>query len=222
MEKALNRRWAWNDRKPVPQTDFPQPTGIVVEEVCKYSGMLATSACGETREVPFLEGTVPEPDNVHEDGCFDIVQEIRQDERRPQEWIDSAALFADRVVNGNLGAVGDPTELKENPDYRLAIRPVAGNTGYGSPICGELRATPKPSKTPKPSGGGPRPSEPAPSDACQGNPHKCTPEPTLAGETQGPGARGTDVTVIVPAFLLTIGTWLLPLAVRTVRRRRHP
>ena len=101
--------------------------------------------CGETREIPFLEGTVPpEPDNVHTEGCFDIVQEIRQDDRRPQEWIDSAALWADRLVNGNTGSVGDPTELKENPNYRLAIAPVLGNSGYGQPICGELRATPKP------------------------------------------------------------------------------
>jgi membrane peptidoglycan carboxypeptidase len=224
MERAMNRRWAWNDRKPVPQTDFPQPTGIVVEEVCKYSGMLATSrssSCGETREVPFLEGTVPEPDNVHSDGCFDIVQEIRQDERRPQEWIDSAALWADRLVNGQTGSVGDPTELKDNPDYRLAISPVLGNSGYGQPICGELRAIPKPSKTPKPSGG-PKPSEPGPSDSCQGNPHRCTPEPTLPLEQGGPaGGAAADMTVIVPAFLLTIGTWLLPLALRTVRRRRH-
>jgi hypothetical protein len=196
----------------------------VVEEVCKYSGMLATSrssSCGETREVPFLEGTVPEPDNVHSEGCFDIVQEIRQDERRPQEWIDSAALWADRLVNGQTGSVGDPTELKENPDYRLAISPVLGNSGYGQPICGELRATPKPSKTPKPSGG-PKPSEPGPSDSCQGNPHRCTPEPTLPLEQGGPaGGAAADMTVIVPAFLLTIGTWLLPLALRTVRRRRH-
>jgi membrane peptidoglycan carboxypeptidase len=219
MEIALNRKWDWNGRKPVPQTDFPQPTGIVVEEVCRFSGMLA-SGCGQTRDIPFLEGTVPPPDNVHSKGCFDIVQEISQDDRRPQEWIDSAALWADRLVNGQLGSVGDPTELKEHPDYRLSITPVLGNNSYGQPICGELRRTPKPTRSPDGSGG-PNPSNPGPS-ACRGNPNKCTPLPTLPLQSPAAaGSAGTDVAVLVPAFALSTGTWLIPLALRLARRRRH-
>jgi membrane peptidoglycan carboxypeptidase len=215
MERALNRRWDWNGRQPVPQTDFPQPTGIVVEEVCRFSGM-TPGPCGQTREIPFLEGTVPQEDNVHTKGCFDIVQAIRQDDRRPQEWIDSAALWADRLVNGNLGSVGDPTELKENEDYRLQIAPVLGNTSYGQPICGELRATPKPERTPRGSGD---PSDPGPSQ-CQGNPRKCSPLPTLPQDAPV-GATPSDVAVIVPAFLLSALAWLVPLGARLARRRQR-
>jgi membrane peptidoglycan carboxypeptidase len=217
MEIALNRRWDWNHKRPVPQTDFPQPTGVVTEEVCKYSGMAAISGCGETRELPFLEGTVPEPDNLHTKGCFDIEQAIRDDDRRPQEWIDSAHLWADRLVNGQLGSVGDPTELKEHENYRLAIAPVLGNSGYGQPICGQRRATPKPSPTPHGSG------DPGPSGSCPpGNPEKCSPLPTLPQAPTGASpADSTSVAVLVPAFGLSLVAWLVPLAVRLARRRRH-
>jgi membrane peptidoglycan carboxypeptidase len=217
MEQALNRRWDWNGKRPVPQTDFAQPTGIVVEEVCRFSGM-TPGPCGQTMEIPFLEGTVPPEDNVHTKGCFDIVQEIRQDDRRPQEWIDSAALWADRLVNGNLGSVGDPTKLKENENYRLQIAPVLGNNSYGQPICGQLRSTPKPDPTPRGSGGG-GPSDPGPSP-CQGNPRKCSPLPTLPQDAPA-GAAPSDVAVIVPAFLLSALAWLVPLGARLVRRRRR-
>jgi membrane peptidoglycan carboxypeptidase len=222
MDKALNKRWDWNGHKPVPQTDFPQPTGIVVEEVCRFSGMLATT-CGQTREIPFLEGTVPPPDNVHSKGCFDIVQEVRQDDRRPQEWIDSAALWADRLVNGQWGSVGDPTELKEHPEYHLAIAPVLGNTSFGQPICGEVRATPKPSPTDSGNGsGGPKPSEPAPSGVCHGNPNKCSPAPTIQLQpTAALDAGAASVAVVVPAFALTLAPWLIPIAARLARRRRR-
>ena len=152
MEIALNRKWDWNGHKPVPQTDFAQPAGVTMQTVCKFSGMLPGN-CGETRELPFLEGTVPPVDNVHSKGCFDIVQEIAQDDRRPQEWIDSADDWSSRYVNGQTGSAGDPTLLKENPSYHLAISPVLGNSGFGSPICGEVIVTPKPEKTPEPSGG---------------------------------------------------------------------
>ncbi len=215
MEIALNRKWDWNDRKPVPQTDFERPAGVVLEEVCRFSGMRAIS-CGQRRELPFLEGTVPPADNVHTKGCFDIVQEVRQDDRRPQEWIDSAALWADRLVNGQLGSVGDPTKLKENPDYRLAIAPVLGNNGYGQPICGELRATPRPTRTPRGSGD---PSDPG-SSCPPGNPEKCSPQPSLV---LAPAATtpGSEVTVIVPAFVLSLLAWLVPLGARLARRRRR-
>jgi membrane peptidoglycan carboxypeptidase len=217
MEIALNRRWDWNGNKPVPQTDFERPTGVVMEKVCKYSGMAATSACGDTRELPFLEGTVPEPDNLHTKGCFDIEQGVRDDDRRPQQWIESAHLFADRVVNGQLGSVGDATELKEHPDYRLSIAPVLGNSGYGQPICGIRRATPKPSPTPHGS------VKPNPSASCNpGHPEKCSPLPTLplAPTASSPGGS-TSVAVLLPAFGLSVIAWLMPLGVRLVRRRRN-
>jgi membrane peptidoglycan carboxypeptidase len=217
MERALNKRWAWNDRKPVPQTEFPMPEGVTMEKVCKFSGMAATKSCGQTRELPFLEGTTPPPDNLHSKGCFDIVQAIRNDDRRPQEWVDSAQEWADRLVNGRLGSVGDATKLKEHPEYRLGIAPVLGNTSYGQPICGHVVATPKPSPTH--GSGGPQPSSPG---GCHGNPNKCTPLPSVPLSQDGGGTAATaNAVMLVPVIAITAGAWLLPLAGR-LRRRRRP
>jgi len=93
---------------------------------------------------------------VHTDGCFDIEQEVAQDGRRPQQWVDAAKDFADRLVNGELGSIGDPTKLKENPKYRLGISTVPGNSGFRGPLCGKLKETPTPEPTPTetPGGGG--------------------------------------------------------------------
>jgi membrane peptidoglycan carboxypeptidase len=215
MEIALNRKWDWNDRQPVPQTDFPQPEGVTMETVCKYSGMAATNSCGQTREIPFLEGTVPPPDNLHSTGCFDIVQAVRNDDRRPQEWIDSAQEWANRLVNGQLGSVGDPTELKEHPEYRLAIAPVLGNPGYGQPICGQRIFTPKPSESERPRPGESKPPKPDPSRPCHGNRCSDDAKPN-AGSLSDRAPAPTDVAMLLPAFLLTAGAWLVPL----VRRRR--
>jgi membrane peptidoglycan carboxypeptidase len=219
MEVALNRRWDWNGKRPVQQTNFEQPTGVVTKKVCKFSGMAAISGCGETRKLPFLEGTAPEPDNLHTEGCFDIVQGVRDDGRRPQEWIDSAQTWADRLVNGQLGSVGDPTELKEHPDYRLSIAPVLGNNGYGQPICGERRFIPKPSPT---SQGSTKP-KPSSGESCPpGNRRKCTPEPTLPLDpSTGMPVDSTGMAVLVPAFGLSIVAWLVPLGMRFARRRRR-
>ena len=217
MEKALNKRWDWNDHKPVPQTNFAKPDGVVMAKVCRFSGMAATSNCGQTREIPFLEGTVPPPDNVHSKGCFDIAQEIQNDDRRPQEWVESAQQWADRLVNGQLGSVGDPTKLKENPSYRLGIAPVLGNSGYGQPICGHVVFVPKPSRSPHESSG-PRPSGPG---ECHGNPNKCSPVPSIeqnAGATAG--ASPASMAVLLPVAI-SAGAWLLPLLGRTRRRRRR-
>jgi membrane peptidoglycan carboxypeptidase len=216
MQIALNQPWDWNGQQPVPQTTFAQPDGITVANVCKFSGMAATNACGPTRQMPFLDGTVPPPDNVHREGCFDIAQEVRQDGRRPDEWARSADAWADRYVNGELGAIGDPTKLKENARYRLAIAPVPGNNSFGAPICGEVRATPTPSATPKPSG--------KPSDGCQGNPHECTPSPTIVIDGGGTAAIG-GVGGIEPALMSSLGivtvTWGVPLSVVAIRRRHR-
>ncbi|HEX6475308.1 MAG TPA: penicillin-binding transpeptidase domain-containing protein, partial [Candidatus Limnocylindria bacterium] len=217
MEQALNRKWDWNDRKPVPQTDFNQPAGVTMQTVCKFSGMRPGN-CGETRQIPFLEGTVPPVDNVHTKGCFDIVQEVAQDNRRPQEWIESADNWSSRYVNGQTSSAGDPTELKANPGYHLAISPVLGNSGFGSPICGEVIRTPKPERTPDPSGGGGGGGH-----GCHGNPHDCTPAPTV-NEGEG-GTAGTmpppDLGILVPATALSLVAWLVPLGARLRRRRRH-
>jgi membrane peptidoglycan carboxypeptidase len=220
MELALNRKWDWNGRKPVPQTDFQQPDGVTVETVCKFSGMRPGN-CGETREIPFLEGTVPPVDNVHSEGCFDIVQEVAQDNRRPQEWVESAEDWSTRFVNGRTGSNGDPTELKENPDYHLQIAPVLGNSGFGSAICGQVIFTPKPEKTPDQPGGGDGGGD---GDDCRGNGrNRCTPAPTVE-EGQGDGQAGTppaDLGVLLPAALLSVAAWLVPMGARLTRRRRR-
>jgi membrane peptidoglycan carboxypeptidase len=178
MEQALNKPWDWNGKKPVPQTDFAKPDDVVMTNVCQFSGMRATSSCGPTRQIPLLKGTEPQPDNVHSKGCFDIVQEVRNDSRRPKEWIASAQRWADRYVNGQTGRTGDPTKLREHFDsYQLRIAPVPGNSGFGAPICGQVRATPKPS----PSGsiapsGPPTPPPPGCKKKCSSPP---LPTPTL-------------------------------------------
>jgi hypothetical protein len=188
-----------------------------VEEVCKYSGMQART-CGQTREIPFLEGTVPPLDNMHSKGCLDVVQGVRQDDRRPDEWVESAKQWADRLVNGQLGAVGDATELKEHPNYRLAIAPVLGNTGFGS-ICGERRATPKPSATPRGSNK-PSPGSSGDESCPPGNREKCSPLPSLplAPSATSPG---TSAGVLVPAAALSLIAWLIPLVARAAGRRRR-
>jgi membrane peptidoglycan carboxypeptidase len=220
METALNHRWDWNGRKPVPQTDFPMPQGVKMDRVCKFSGMEATSNCGQTREIPFIEGTEPKPDNLHSKGCFDIVQAIRDDDRRPQQWIDSAQEWADRQVNGQLGSVGDPTELKEHANYRLAIAPVLGNTSYGQPICGHVLRTPKPA--PSHGGGSQKPSPSGGGGDCHGNPNKCSPLPSIRQGEAGAGAAvAPSAVVLLPVMAISAGAWLLPLAGRLRRRRRR-
>ncbi|HEY8180069.1 MAG TPA: hypothetical protein VIH33_06675, partial [Candidatus Limnocylindria bacterium] len=225
MEIALNRKWDWNGRKPVPQTDFTQPSGVTMQTVCKFSGMLPGN-CGETRQLPFLEGTVPPVDNVHTKGCFDVVQEVAQDDRRPQEWIDAADNWASRYVNRQTGSSGDPTLLKENPGYHLQIAPVLGNTGFGSPICGEVIFTPKPDKTPEPSGGhGNGGGGGGGGGDCHGNGQKaCSPNPRST-QTQGRGTAGVvpsaDFGVLVPATALSLLAWLVPVGARLKWRRRH-
>jgi membrane peptidoglycan carboxypeptidase len=210
MEIALNQPWDWNGQQPVPQTGFPQPNGIVTASVCRFSGMAATGNCGPTQEMPFLEGTVPPPDNLHSKGCFDIEQAVRQDGRRPAEWAVAARRWADRFVNRDMGAIGDPTKLKENPNYRLAIAPVPGNNGFGAPICGFLRATPTP--TPGP------PSDP---NCPPGNPEKCSPLPTLLPT---PAGDAVDAGVLTPVFGLSALLGLLSLGAPWLRRavRRRP
>jgi membrane peptidoglycan carboxypeptidase len=217
MEIALNQPWDWNGKKPVPQTDFPQPNGIVVASVCRFSGMAATNNCGPTQKMPFLDGTVPPPDNVHSKGCFDIEQEVRQDNRRPAEWVTAAHQWADRFVNRQWGAVGDPTKLKEHSNYRLSIAPVLGNSGFGAPICGRVRVRPTPAPTPSDSGGG---------DGHCPRKQTCTPVPVeTPPPANGPAGRVAtpiDVGVLTPIFGLSTLLGLASMAAPWLRRRPPP
>jgi hypothetical protein len=210
MEIALNQPWDWNGKQPVGQTDFPQPPGIVTATVCRFSGMAATGNCGPTQVMPYLDGTVPPPDNLHSKGCFDLEQAIRNDPRRPAEWVAAAHEWADRFVNRQLGGIGDPTKLKENPNYRLAIAPVLGNNGFGAPICGFVRPTPTPTPGPTDSGGGGGP--PCPKK------ESCTPLPTIppAGAIDPP----VDVGMLTPIFGVSTLLGLLSLSAPWLRRAR--
>jgi hypothetical protein len=109
------------------------------------------------------------------------------------------------VVNGETGSVGDPTKIKEQFDkVRLRIAPVPGNNSYGSPICGEVRATPTPEATqapPSPGGGGPSPSSEAPKPSVP-PPSNCKPNKPCqtTPATPAPG-------LALPAALLAVDTW---------------
>ncbi len=156
MDVAINQPWDWNGHTPVPNLDFAQPPGVVMADVCRFSGMSPPNCGSGTINVPFLEGTVPPPDNVHRtdqwhpDGCFDIVGYV-QAAGRPDRWVAAAAGWADKINNGAYATSGS----------RYGIGSVPGRPGYGAPICGELKAPP-PTPTPEPCSFGlsdcPRPS----------------------------------------------------------------
>lgn len=185
MNVALNKPWDWNGQQPVPQTSFPQPDGIVTAQVCRWSGMSATSACAEKITLPFLEGTVPPLDNVHHDGCLDLERYIAEaTPKRPQSWINAADTWSDRVVNGETGARGDPSKYQQDPDVRFAIVPMYGYSHLTS-VCGE-RVAPTPG--PSPSGSPGASGEPFPS----GQPlPSVPPSPGNGGDDGGRGGRPT-------------------------------
>jgi membrane peptidoglycan carboxypeptidase len=242
MKLALNKPWDWNGKAPVPNTDFRQPPGVVRASVCRFSGMSPTGACGPTIEVPFLDGTVPPRDNVHVNKrgaggyiatpdasgngggiqisgtCFDVVAEVAQDGRRPPEMVAAAKRWADRFVNGELAPKGDPSKIGIlGPDkVWLRIAPLRGNTGFGAPICGQIRATPTPVPTPQPTPGGG-----GGGGGCgPGKPGDCTPVPTPAPSAVLPIQQPALVTVFaVPAILG--GVPLLARLGRWGRRRRR-
>jgi membrane peptidoglycan carboxypeptidase len=162
MTRALNEPWAWNDQTPVGQTSFDQPQGIVNAEVCRWTGLAASGSCGRTITLPFLEGTVPRVDNVHRGGCLDFDLYLSQaTPTRPPNWFEAAETWANRVVNGQTGAAGDPGNYQEDDRVRFRISPIYGESSFPS-VCGVLlEPTPGPSPTrgPDPSDG-PRPTEP--------------------------------------------------------------
>lgn len=163
MDLALNNPWDWNGGEPVPQTAFEQPDGIVTANVCRFSGMAATNSCGETIELPFLEGTVPPLDNVHSRGCLDLEQYIASaTPERPDNWIEAADTWADRLVNGQTGARGDPSTYQDDERVQFAIAPMYGEPGFPS-VCGERVARPRPTPGPSTSPG-PSPTPPPDDD----------------------------------------------------------
>jgi membrane peptidoglycan carboxypeptidase len=246
MDLALNKPWDWNGKKPVPNTDFAQPPGVVSANVCRFSGMAATGACGPIITVPFLDGTVPPPDNVHVNKgggggrfstpdasgngggeiqasgrCFDVVAEVAQDSRRPPEMVAAARLWADRFVNGEWGAKGRSNQIGVlGPDrVWLQIAPLLGNSGFGAPICGNIHVTPKPSPSPSPSGSG------GGGGGGGGPPcpkHQiCTPAPSPSAFVNGsPPSTGLVAFFAVPAVLG--GVPLLARLGRWGRRRIRP
>ena len=174
MDLALNNPWDWNGGQPVPQTSFEQPDGIVTAPVCRFSGMAATNNCGRIIELPFLEGTVPPLDNVHSRGCLDLEQYVNGAiPDRPENWIEAADTWSDRVVNGQTGARGDPANYQDDERVQFAITPMYGEPGFPS-VCGERVFRPRP--TPAPSA---PPSSAAP-----------TPDPSPPGGGGGGGGGG--------------------------------
>ncbi|MEO8245980.1 MAG: transglycosylase domain-containing protein [Chloroflexota bacterium] len=218
MTIALNQPWEWNGKAPVGQTTFAKPGDVQMVDVCKFSGLRATNDCGELRNMPFLEGTVPPPDTFHSKGCFDIVAMVNADDRRPDEWVESAQRWADRYVNGQTSAKGDPADMgRLGPDkVWMRIGPVPGNSGFGASICGQRRSTPQPSATAPPSGG----PTPGPTDNCNGNNPNCaTPAPTLQAAPTGAVLPPPSGGALVPIFGGPMVLSAAALGWRRMRRR---
>jgi membrane peptidoglycan carboxypeptidase len=219
MEIALNQPWEWNGNAPVPQTTFEKPGDVQMVDVCKFSGMRPTNNCGELRNMPFLEGTVPAPDAFHGRGCFDIAAMVNADERRPDEWVESAQRWANRFVNGQTSARGEFKDLERlGPDrVWMRIGPLPGNSGFGTSICGQRRSTPRPAGTPAPSG--PAPTKP-PSGNCPGNNPNCaTPAPTAPTVPTGLVVPPLNAGGAVPAFAISAVASGATLGWRRIRRR---
>jgi membrane peptidoglycan carboxypeptidase len=211
MDIAVNRPWDWNNKTPVPNQDFARPAGVTMANVCRFSGMSPGGGCGQTITVPFLDGTIPPVDNVHHadewhpKGCFDIVQYVSQN-GRPQNWINAAAAWADKVNNGRRATSGS----------QYAVAPLYGNSGYGGPICGRVTAPPP---TPKPT------------PDCNGNncpePTNCPPFPFPCPSDGGGSGFNTDsgtpigTGILVPVFSVPVVAGAVPYLIRAVRRRRH-
>jgi peptidoglycan glycosyltransferase len=210
IDVAINQPWDWNNHAAVPNLDFAAPPGIVMANVCRFSGMSPPNCGGPTITIPFLEGTVPPPDNVHRadewhpDGCFDIVGYVQQ-AGRPANWVAAAAGWADKFNNGSEATSGS----------RYAIGQVPGRAGYGAPICGPLRATPTPDPTPQPCSFN-NPNCPRPS-ACPPWPFPCDPDEGATAPVAGGGP--VDAAVFVPLFAVPLVGGLVPYLVRLARRR---
>ncbi len=210
MAQAVNLPWDWNGHQPVPNLDFVQPAGVQMAAVCRFSGMSPGGGCGQTIQIPFLEGTVPPVDNVHHTdpwhpgGCFDIVQYVSQ-AGRPTRWVAAAAAWADRLNNGR----------QASSSSQYAISPLYGNGGFGGPICGEIKATPTPNPTPRECRGN-QSCPPLPS--CPPQPLPC---PSVSGSTDSAPMAGDPVAAgfLVPVFGLSLLLGMVPYLLRLARRR---
>jgi hypothetical protein len=158
MNLAINKPWDWNGKKIVPQTDFPQPSGVTMTAVCRWTGLAPSKACGRTTKVPFLDGTAPQPDDSWTNGCLDLVKFVNE-QGRPSTWAAAAKTFEDRVVNGQWGSSGNNKDPNADPaKLKYPIAPIPGEHGFPA-LCGTRVATPHPSATPNPKGSRtPRPS----------------------------------------------------------------
>jgi membrane peptidoglycan carboxypeptidase len=152
MQRALNEPWEWNNRTPVAQTSFDRPAGVRMEKVCRWTGTQASSTCGKTQEMPFLEDLLPIPDTVTTRGCVDVVQYVRNDTDRPPKWIEAAQIWVQRVATGQTSQLGDPEKEDADPrTTRYKIAPLYGETGF-PPICYQRgpSGAPLPPPTPAP------------------------------------------------------------------------
>jgi peptidoglycan glycosyltransferase len=207
MDVAINQPWDWNNHAPAPNLDFAQPPGVVFADVCRFSGMSPPGCGSGTISIPFLEGTVPPPDNVHgadqwhPGGCFDIVRYVQQ-AGRPALWVTAAAGWADKFNGGGGGS-------------RYAIGQVPGRGGYGAPICGEVEATPTPAPTQEECDFR-NPLCPRPSD-CEPWPAPCTPgQALMPRETAG---EPLNAGLLLPVFAVPLVAGVAPYLVRLARRR---
>ena len=149
MNLAINKPWDWNGKKIVPQTDFPQPNGVTMTSVCRWTGLAPSPACGRTVTVPFLDGTQPQTDDSWSNGCLDLVKFVRE-QGRPDAWATAAKTFEDRIVNGQWGSSGNIKDPNADPaKLKYPIAPIPGERGFPA-LCGVRVATPPPSRTPNP------------------------------------------------------------------------
>jgi membrane peptidoglycan carboxypeptidase len=132
MTRALNEPWEWNGQQPVPRTSFERPAGVVTATVCRWTGMAATGNCGATIDLPFIDGTQPPPDNVY-NGCVNVTRKLELDDR-PDNWVEAAQTFVERVRGGQLGPAGDHQNWRDDPDIRYQINPLYGESSL-PPVC---------------------------------------------------------------------------------------
>ena len=238
LNLAINQAWDWNGHAPRPTTTSssrpawswhpsvasagcrrPVPAGRPSRFRSSTERSRHPTTCMSIRRA----GLVPRRRRIPtararfqvSGTCFDVVAEVAQDGRRPREMVAAAARWADRFVNGEWGAKGSSSQIGVlGPDQIwLQIAPVLGNSGFGAPICGTIRATPTPVPTPQSSGGG------GGGGCGPGKPGNCTPAPTPVALSNGAPIQPTGLVAMfaVPAILGTV-----PLAARAGRwgRRR--
>lgn len=214
MNLAINKPWDWNGKKIVPQTDFPQPNGVHMASVCRWTGLAPSGSCGRTLSVPFLDGTDPQPDDSWVNGCLDLVKFVKE-QGRPDPWATAAKTFEDRVVNKQWGSSGNITGPNVDPTkVKFPIAPIPGERGLPS-LCGTRTATPQPSQSGRPHGSG----SPGPSGLCFPIKHgqTCLPQQSPAAAAAPAGPNGVPVAL----FALPAAAGALPYLRRLRKRVRR-